>query len=194
MVQKIKSFFNGGNLILNKNIVGWIAGGAVTLINVVFYLGVSNANKGNDFKELKELTVQNSKDISDVKETFKNFTLTINNKFTKVYDDQYNSMVDYQAYSKKQFELIIEYGLTNKKLMKDILDMNHTEEMNKMKKESEKSKNDISNTKMIKMNIDSTTTDIKILNNKIIIPKSEECDSIKDSVIASTGSVNQSKK
>lgn len=142
MIKKIGSIFKGGNIVLTKTVIGWLAGGAISFVNIVFYFGVSSANKSNVLNELKELVIQNHNDNIELKNTFKDFTVNVKDMFTKVYNDQYNGMIDYQNYSKKQLSLILEYGLTNKKLMKDILDMNHTEENNKLKKEAEKNKDE----------------------------------------------------
>lgn len=176
---------------MSKTVIGWIAGGAISFVNIVFYFGVSKANTdnaiNNDIKDLKELTIQNHNDMAELKKTFTDFTTSVNNKFNKMYDDEYNRWNDYQVYSKKQFELIIDYGSSNKKLMKDMLDMNHTDEMNKLKKEIEKNKNDIS-IKMMKIEI----ADTVISNNykprvyKIKVAPRDDVDTTRDSTIAST--------
>lgn len=190
MALIVNSLFKNGNLVLSKTVIGWIAGGAISFVNIVFYFGVSKANSANttnnDIKELKELTIQNHNDMVELKKTFTDFTASVNGKFNKVYDDEYNRWNDYQSYSKKQFELIIEYGSTNKKLMKDMLDMNHTDEMNKLKKEIEKNKNDISTKSMKIQNVDSlVSTNNKLKTYKIKGTPRNDVDTTEDS-IAST--------
>ena len=187
MALIIDSFIKNGNLVLNKTVLGWIAGGAVTFVNVVFYFGVSKANTANNvnnsIKELKEIAIQQHNDVVELKKTFTDFTTSMNNKINKVYDDEYDRWNDYQTYSKKQFDLIIEYGSSNKKLMKDMIDMNHTEELNRIRKEIEKDKNDIGNKSINdQIVVDSTFIANNKKNRKIIGKFRDNADTTEDSI------------
>lgn len=126
-----------------KKILKWVIRIAVLLIGIAFIAGqikIRSINKVNNFeKSLQE----NTQAIKDLKQETQSGFKAVNERIDKVYDDGSKAFTDFQDFNLKQLELIIDYGQSNKDMLKRMLDLNMSEKSKTVGNQLEQAKTKI---------------------------------------------------
>ncbi len=108
----------------SKTVIKWVIRISVLLITGAFIAGQFKISRMNKINQLEKSLNDNTKAILELKsETNKNF-LILDAKIDKVYDDGLKTFNDFQSFNNEQLKLIIDYGQTNKELVKKMLEVN----------------------------------------------------------------------
>jgi uncharacterized LabA/DUF88 family protein len=111
----------------SKLVIRWIIRISIFLISGAFIVGEFNVANINDLQNLKESVELNNNQIIELKNDINNNLVDVNKRIDKIYSDGYSSFLEYQIYNNKQLELIIDYGETNKELLKRMISINSIE-------------------------------------------------------------------
>ena len=128
----------------SKLVIRWIIRIAILLIGVAFVLGqikIQSLNKANNFEKSLQ---QNTQAISDLNKKVDDGLKAVNIRINKVYDDGNKSFNDYVTFNKEQFKLVIDYGQSNKEMLKRMLDVSIFEKSKEVENQLEKAKKDTS--------------------------------------------------
>ena len=124
----------------SKLIVKWVIRIAGVLITVAFAYGqyrMTSLNKLDSIQKniqiIQTETQKNTQAISDMRDDFKA-------QLDGLKDQGYTWFTDYQQYSKNQFNLLIDYGSSNKDMLKRVLEINGQEKSQELKTKIEQSK------------------------------------------------------
>jgi hypothetical protein len=97
------------------------------LISGAFIYGQFSTNRFNRLNDIEKNVKENTETTTQLKQQMTDGFVKVNARIDKVYDDGYLIYNDFQQYNKKQFELFIDYGNTNKDLLKRMLELNNAE-------------------------------------------------------------------
>lgn len=124
----------------SKLIVKWVIRIAGVLITVAFAYGqyrMTSLNKLDSIQKniqiIQTETQKNTQAINDMRDDFKT-------QMDALKDQGYAWFMDYQQYSKNQFNLLIDYGSSNKDMLKRVLEINGQEKSQELKTKIEQSK------------------------------------------------------
>jgi hypothetical protein len=124
----------------SKKVIKWVIRIAVLLICGAFILGqikIKSLNKvGNFEKTLQE----NTQAVKDLKQETENGFKAVNGRIDKVYDDGLKEFNSFQDFNKKQLIMVIDYGQTNKNLLKQMLELNSIEKSKAVESNLEQAK------------------------------------------------------
>jgi hypothetical protein len=138
----IKEFIEDVNIKPSKSklVIKWLIRIAIFLISIAFVLGqikIKSINKVNNFeKSLQE----NTKATVELKEEMKNGFDKVNKRIDKVYDDGYNAFNNYQQYNNKILGMILDYGKSDKEMLKRMLDVMTIEKSKEIQNQLERAK------------------------------------------------------
>ena len=107
--------------------VKWGAILAGILITGAFIYCQFSTNHFNRLNEIEKNVKENMEATTLLKQEIGDGFNKIDARIDKIYDDGYLIFNDFQQYNKKQFELFIDYGNSNKDLLKRMIDMNNIE-------------------------------------------------------------------
>jgi len=124
-----------------KSILKWIISISVTLISLAFVFGEIKANYLNKLNNIEITTKKNTESVVELKHEMNINVNKLNNRINKVYDDGYEIFVDFQEYNQRQLELFIDYGASNKEILKKVLQISITEKNKEVRTIMEKAKN-----------------------------------------------------
>lgn len=111
----------------SKILLKWVIRIAVALIVLAFGYGQYKVIRLNKMAEIEKAVQEQTKATKELKEEMNNGFEKVNGRIDKVYDDGIKSFNDHQMFTKKQLELVIDFGQTNKILLKQMLDLNISE-------------------------------------------------------------------
>ena len=111
----------------SKILLKWVIRIAVALIILAFGYGQYKVIRLNKMAEIEKAVQEQTKVTKELKEEMNNGFEKVNGRIDKVYDDGIKSFNDHQMFTKKQLELVIDFGQTNKILLKQMLDLNISE-------------------------------------------------------------------
>ena len=111
----------------SKLILKWVIRIAIILIMGAFAYGQIKVLRLNKMAEIEKAILEQTKATNELKKEMSDGFEKVNGRIDKVYDDGIKSFNDHQLFTKKQLELVIDYGQTNKSLLKQMLDLNVTE-------------------------------------------------------------------
>jgi len=118
---------------MSRIVLKWVIRIGIILICGAFVIGQIKSNHINKLDKIQKSVDDNTLAINNLNQQmitgFNNTNLRINN----VYDDAYGAFNDFQIYNKKQLEIIVKYGQTNKELVLEMLDANSTENTKNVK-------------------------------------------------------------
>lgn len=123
-----------------KKILKWVIRIAVLLIGIAFIAGqikIKSINKVNNFEKTLQ---ENTQAIKDLKQETQAGFKAVNQRIDKVYDDGSKSFNDFQDFNLKQLGLIIDYGQSNKDMLKRMLDLNMNEKSKTVENQLEQAK------------------------------------------------------
>ena len=124
----------------SKKVLKWVIRIAVFLISAAFVLGQIKIKSLNKISNFEKSLQDNTKATTELKEEMKDGFKAVNGRIDKVYDDGLKTFNDFQEYNKKQLVLIIDYGQTNKGMLKEILDVNSLEKSKSIENQIERAK------------------------------------------------------
>jgi hypothetical protein len=110
-----------------KLILKWGINFAPAIIYGAFTIGQVKMNSADSIKELNKSLIENTQTIKELKIEVANQNTKTNLRIDKIYETGYDAFADYQDYNKKQLNLIIDYGQSNKELLKKMLEVNDIE-------------------------------------------------------------------
>lgn len=156
IINDINSIVDEVNIKPNKTklVIKWVISVSISLIGISFAFGQFKSsffNKMDNFeKELKKNTSAIEKLDDGVNKRFDNFETRIN----LMYDDVYDALEDNQRFNKKQLLLVLDYGQTNKKMLKEILEYNVEEKNKSLRQQATIMKNTVPiDTSQLKINV-----------------------------------------
>ena len=129
MSDIIKDIVEDINLKPNKSkfILKWVIRISVGLIGAAFIIGQIKSSHINKLDKIQNSIDNNTAAINNVNQQMITGFNNTNLRIDKIYDDGFNMFNDFQFYNKKQLEIIIEYGQTNKELVMKMLEVNSIE-------------------------------------------------------------------
>ena len=104
----------------NKLVLKWVISIAGGLITIAFVFGQFKASFFNRMDKFETTVNRNTVAINELK-------YEMSARFVKIYEDGYSIFDDFQEYNNKQLTLIVDYGSTNKDLLKRVLEVNSIE-------------------------------------------------------------------
>jgi len=111
----------------SKLIIKWVVSISITLIGVAFVFGQFKSSFFNKMNRLEESLNKNTTAIEQLKTDINNGFDNVNERVDKVYTDASKAFEEYQEFNKKQLILVLDYGQSNKKMLKEMLELNMQE-------------------------------------------------------------------
>jgi len=127
----------------SKLVLKWTISIALSLITLAFVFGQFKSSFFGRLDKFEEKLDANIKATGELKEE-------INARFDKIYEDGFTAFDDFQDYNNKQLTLIIDYGSSNKDLLKRILEVNSIEKNKSVENQIKQAKNESTIIKPIK--------------------------------------------
>ena len=124
----------------SKIVLKWVIRIAIFLITAAFVLGQFKIKSLNKITNIEKSLQENTKAVVDLNKKTEDGFNAVNGRINKVYDDGLKAFTDFQEYNKKQLNLIIDYGQTNKSILKQILDVNSLEKTKSIEGQIERAK------------------------------------------------------
>ena len=124
----------------SKIVLKWVIRIAIFLITAAFVLGQFKIKSLNKITNIEKSLQENTKAVVDLNKKTEDGFNAVNGRINKVYDDGLKAFNDFQEYNKKQLNLIIDYGQTNKSILKQILDVNSLEKTKSIEGQIERAK------------------------------------------------------
>ena len=124
----------------SKIVLKWVIRIAIFLITAAFVLGQFKIKSLNKISNIEKSLQENTKAVVDLNKKTEDGFNAVNGRINKVYDDGLKAFNDFQEYNKKQLNLIIDYGQTNKSILKQILDVNSLEKTKSIEGQIERAK------------------------------------------------------
>jgi len=111
----------------SKLVIKWIVKISLILISSAFVIGQFKVNYYNRIENIEKSIKINCDEIKQTNEKIDNGFNEINKRIDNVYVNGINAFIEFNEYNKKQLELIIDYGKTDKTLLKKMLELNTIE-------------------------------------------------------------------
>lgn len=125
----------------NKLILKWVISIAASLIGLAFVLGQFKTSFFNRMDGFEDALNQNTASIERMETKMDKNFVEVNTRIDKGYDDGMGILQDYQDFNKKQLILVLDYGQSNKELLKEMLELNSKENARSVENQIEQSKN-----------------------------------------------------
>jgi len=126
----------------SKLIIKWVIGIAGSLIAVAFVLGQFKSTFFNRMDRFEESMNKNTAAIESMETKMDNSFVDVNARIDKGYTDGLDALQDYQEFNKKQLILVLDYGQTNKELLKEMLEINMQEKAKSVENQMNQAKNE----------------------------------------------------
>jgi hypothetical protein len=124
----------------SKLVIKWTFRIAIFLVSIAFTYGQYRMFKANKMAEMEKTLQDNTKAIVDLKRETTDGFKAVNLRIDKVYDDGLKVFNDFDTYNRKQLGLIIDFGATNKSLLKQMLEVNSLEKSRTIENQVEQAK------------------------------------------------------
>jgi hypothetical protein len=124
----------------SKLVIKWIVSISLTLITAAFIIGQFKSSFFNRLDKFEKSLDNNTQSIVELKQEMADGFDALNARVDKVYDDGYKAFDDFQQYNNKQLGLIIDYGSSNKDLLKRMLEVNTLEKSKNVESQLEQAK------------------------------------------------------
>lgn len=119
-----------------KLLLKWVIGISTTAIVAAFTFGQIKATHANRLHNLENTINMNSSAIIELKSDINDVNLRID----RVYDDTHKAFSDFQDFNNKQLGLFVDYGNTNKELLKNMLELNSMQQIKQLEGDFEQAK------------------------------------------------------
>jgi uncharacterized protein YehS (DUF1456 family) len=110
-----------------KLLLKWGISIAGSLITIAFVFGQFKASFFNRMDKFEKSIIENTVAIEQMKTEMNTGFQEVNARIDKSYIDGLATLQDYQEFNKKQLILVLDYGQTNKALLKEMLELNMQE-------------------------------------------------------------------
>lgn len=124
----------------SKIVLKWVIRISAFLISAAFVFGQLKMSHLNKLDDMQKSLNDQTKAVNDLKQEMNDGFSSVNSRIDKVYSDGYKAFDDYQQYNKKQLDIIIDYGQTNKELVKKMLEVNMIEKNKNIENQLEQAK------------------------------------------------------
>jgi len=111
----------------NKLILKWVISIATSLIVVAYVFGQFKSAFFNRMDKLENTVIETKSSVSEIKSDMNKGFEDVNVRIDKGYSDGIEILQGYQEFNKKQLILVLDYGQTNKELLKEMLQINMEE-------------------------------------------------------------------
>lgn len=119
-----------------KLLLKWVIGFSTTAIIIAFTFGQIKATRAGRLNNLENTVNANVNAIVQLKTEISD----VNLKIDKVYDDTHKAFSDFQDFNNKQLGLFVDYGNTNKELLKNMLELNSMQQLKQLEGDFEQAK------------------------------------------------------
>lgn len=126
----------------SKLVVKWVVRISVALIGVAFIIGQIKISHLNRLGDIEKSLNKNTEAIQEIKDEMNTRFDNVDTRIDNIYTDGFNAFEEYQLYNKKQLELIVDYGQSNKELIKKMLDVNIIEKNKSVENNLEKARSE----------------------------------------------------
>jgi hypothetical protein len=123
-----------------KVIIKWIITISLSLITMAFVFGQFKSSFFNRLDRIEKSMNDGTKATTELKDEMKYSFTQVNARIDKVYTDGSKVFDDFQQYNNKQLGIIIDYGSSNKDLLKRMLEVNTIEKTQNVQNELEQAK------------------------------------------------------
>lgn len=125
-----------------KLVLKWGISIAGSLITVAFVFGQFKASFFNRMDKFEKAIIENTVAIEELKTEMNGGFDDVNTRIDNGYSEGLSVLQDYQEFNKKQLILVLDYGQTNKKLLKEMLEINMLEKTKSVENQIMQAKND----------------------------------------------------
>ena len=130
----------------NKLVLKWIISIACSLIAAAFILGQFKSSFFNRMDRFEESMNKNTAAIESMETKMDKNFVEVNTRIDKGYSDGFEALQDYQEFNKKQLILVLDYGQTNKELLKEMLEINMQEKQKSDENQMNQARNELIST------------------------------------------------
>lgn len=125
-----------------KLVLKWVISIAGSLIIIAFAFGQFKSSFFNRMDNLEKKMDNNKTAIENVRSDLNKGFEEVNLRIDKGYTDGLEALQGYQEFNKKQLILVLDYGQTNKELLKEMLQMNLEEKARSVENQMMKAKDE----------------------------------------------------
>ena len=125
-----------------KLVLKWGISIAGSLITIAFVFGQFKASFFNRMDKFEATITENTVAIEELRNEMNVDFEEVNARIDKGYDDNLTALQDYQEFNKKQLLLVLDYGQTNKNLLKEMLEINMQEKTKTVENQMMSAKNE----------------------------------------------------
>ncbi len=126
----------------NKLVLKWVISIAGSLIAIAFVFGQFKTSFFNRMDKFEDAIKENTITIEQMKTEMNSGFEDVNARIDKGYSDGLAILQDYQEFNKKQLILVLDYGQTNKNLLKEMLEINLQEKAKSVENQMMQAKNE----------------------------------------------------
>ena len=137
----------------SKFIIKWIVSISISLITIAFIFGQLKSTVFNRINNSEKSINNNTTGIEMMRTEIKNGFNNVDVRIDKIYTDGFAAFDDYQQFNKKQLILVLDYGQTNKNLLKEMLEINMLEKTRNIENQIQQTMNTSVNTQKSKFSI-----------------------------------------
>jgi hypothetical protein len=127
-----------------KLVLKWVVRIAVILIGAAFTYGQVKSMRFNKMGKMEESLNANTKAVIELRDEVKSGFEILNDRVDKVYDDGFKAFNDFQQYNNKQLGMIIDYGGSNKEMLKRMLEITTMEKTKGIENQLQQAKSESS--------------------------------------------------
>lgn len=139
----------------SKLVIKWIVKISLVLITTAFIIGQFKTSFFNKLDGIEKTLDGNVHGIIELKQVMNEGFETINKRIDKIYVDGYIAFDEYHEFNNKQLGLIIDYGSSNKDLLKRMLEINAIEKVKNVEISLQRAKStELNSSVHVKKNID----------------------------------------
>jgi len=125
-----------------KLILKWVISIASSLIVLAFAFGQFKSTFFNRMDKFETAINKNTSAIETINTDIQTGFENVNDRIDKGYNDGLEALQDYQEFNKKQLILVLDYGQTNKELLKEMLEINMQEKSKSVENQMMQAKNE----------------------------------------------------
>jgi len=125
-----------------KIVLKWLITIAVGLIGLAFIFGQFKSSFFNRMDDFEKSINKNTTTLIDMKADLTGGIKAVDTRIDDLYTDGFEAFDDYQQFNKKQLLFVLDYGQTNKKLLKEMLELNMEEKTRSVESKLEQAKNE----------------------------------------------------
>jgi len=126
----------------SKQIIKIIISIALACIGIAFAFGQFKSSFFNKMDGFEVALNKNTASIESIKTDISSEFQKVNARIDKGYTDGLETLQDYQEFNKKQLILVLDYGQTNKGLLKEMLEINMQEKSKSIENQVNESRNE----------------------------------------------------